>query len=678
MTAAEVEQATDRRAALVPALVAMDLDGTLLRSDGTLSGGSVAALTSAAATGLRVVFATARPVWAAVPVVRDAGAGDYLISSNGAVVSEMASGRVVRTTAMPASVAGAVAAALAVRCPEAVWAADRVADRIVSPSWPDLLASTAERVVRAEHVPPGAGVLCLMVVGCPAELGHEVAREFGVGCTSSSAGLLEFSAPGADKRSALLWVLERLGLPADRVVAYGDAPNDLAMLGVAGTSVAVGNAHEDVRRAAGVVVASNDEDGVARHLEELTRQARTRRTPEGLSMIVSAYGSAPEVPAADWDSLRDRATTYSASGWLGVREEELPGSGAGRHLVARDAHGPAAGMETYAFTEPPHRLYAPTFLLEGLVDDDRAAAYEREPFVFGAGWSEFRGQIPVRPGLSEAGRAAAVGALAADTLAWAADRQAHLLSYLYLPLEQALDVARAHADAEPVVVLQDVENVLRTDWADFSDYLAWLPRNRRTRVRRELRDFEESGRKVRECALAEVVDVIAPLNNALMQKYGHTWFSLERALAVYDRQARHLSADSSVLLVEDEGRPAAFALRYRRDDRLYSRVVGFDYDLPNRSDYFNILMYDAVRNGAERGIAEINLGVGTYEAKLGRGALPVPLYSVFVGVREPLPVTAQAVRAHNRRKVTAFAEESGRFVVGGLDVEAWMPERGSE
>ncbi|HEX6340197.1 GNAT family N-acetyltransferase [Umezawaea sp.] len=661
-----------------PALVVTDLDGTLLRSDGSLSGRSVAALVSVAEAGLRVVFATARPVWAAVGVVQAARSGDFLISSNGAVVSEVASGRVVRTTAMSAEVAGAVVAALAARCPEAVWAVDRVADRIVSPAWPNVLASTSARLSRADRVPPGAGVLCLMVVGCPRELGHEVAREFGVGCTSSSAGLLEFSAPGADKRSALLWVLDRLGLSAERVVAYGDAPNDLALLGVAGTAVAVANADAAVLLAADAVVASNDEDGVARHLEELTRQTGPRRTPEGQSMILSAYDSAAEVPATEWDSLRDRATTYSASGWLGVREEELPGSGVGRHLVARDATGAAAGLETYAFTEPPHRLYAPTFLLEGLVDEDRAVAYEREPFVFGAGWSEFRGQVPVRPGLPAADRASAVGALAADTLAWAADRNAHLLSYLYLPLEEALDVARAHADAEPVVVLQDVENVLRTDWADFADYLAWLPRNRRTRVRRELRDFQESGRKVRECALAEVVDVIAPLNNALMQKYGHTWYSLERALAVYDRQARHLSADSSVLLVEDEGRPAAFALRYRRDDRLYSRVVGFDYDLPNRSDYFNILMYDAVRTGAERGIAEINLGVGTYEAKLGRGALPVPLYSVFVGVREPLPVTARAVEEHNRRKVTAFAEEFGRFVVGGLDAEAWMPERGSE
>lgn len=467
-------------------------------------------------------------------------------------------------------------------------------------------------------------------------------------------------------------MLARRGTAPGNAVCYGDAPNDLGMFEVAGTAVAVAGAAPEVLCAADAVIAGNDEDGVAAQLEEL--MIRNRRTPEGRSMKLTAYHRAAEIPGQEWDSLRERGTTYSASGWLGVREEELPETATARHLIAADDDGAVAGLETYAFTEPPHRLYAPTFLLDGIVDAERARAYEREPYVIGAGWSEFRGQVPVRPGLPPADRAAAVDALTADTLTWAVDQGAHLLSYLFLPLDQAHEVARAHAEADPVVVLQDVENVLRTDWS-FDDYLAYLPRNRRTRVRRELREFAESGRTIREVELAEVVDVIAPLNNALMQKYGHTWYSLERALDVYHRQAGHLSADSSVLLVEDEGRPAAFALRYRRDDGIYSRVVGFDYDLPNRADYFKVLMYEAVRTGAERGLSQIGLGLGTYEAKLGRGAQPVPLYSVFVGVREPVPADPSAVAAHNRRKVDEFAEQFGRFVVGGVDFETWLPER---
>ena len=396
-------------------------------------------------------------------------------------------------------------------------------------------------------------------------------------------------------------------------------------------------------------------------------------------MIVSAYQGAEPGMAADWDSLRERATTYSASGWLGVRQEELPDGAAAHHLIARDATGqPVAGMEVYAFTAVPHRLYAPSFLLDGLLPAGTLADLDEQPFVIGAGWSEFRGQLPVRPGLSDDQRATATAALAAENRAWAGERGASMLAYLYLPLEQAEEVARAHADDNPVVVFQDVENVLSTSWESFDDYLAWLPRNRRTRVRREVRDFHESGRKIRECGLDEVVDVIAPMNNALMQKYGHDWFSLERALAVYDRQARYLAADSSVLLVEDDHqRPVAFALRYRRDERMYSRVVGFDYEQPNRSDYFTILLYEPIRTGAARGVTEFNLGLGTYEAKLGRGALPVPLYSVFVGAGRELRIEPDTVTRHNERRVTEFTDQFGRFVVGGLDSRCWLPGNGN-
>ena len=56
------------------------------------------------------------------------------------------------------------------------------------------------------------------------------------------------------------------GVAAADVVAFGDMPNDLAMLGWAGRGVAVANAHHDVLAAADEITASNDDDGVARFL----------------------------------------------------------------------------------------------------------------------------------------------------------------------------------------------------------------------------------------------------------------------------------------------------------------------------------------------------------------------------------------------------------------------------
>ena len=59
------------------------------------------------------------------------------------------------------------------------------------------------------------------------------------------------------------------GVAADQVVAFGDMPNDGALLGWAGTGVAMGNAHPDLMAIADRVTAGNDQDGVARVLEQL-------------------------------------------------------------------------------------------------------------------------------------------------------------------------------------------------------------------------------------------------------------------------------------------------------------------------------------------------------------------------------------------------------------------------
>jgi hydroxymethylpyrimidine pyrophosphatase-like HAD family hydrolase len=81
--------------------------------------------------------------------------------------------------------------------------------------------------------------------------------------------LLEISASGVSKASALARLCETHEIDRRDVIAFGDMPNDLPMLAWAGHSVAVANAHPDVRAAADELTASNDEAGVARVLERL-------------------------------------------------------------------------------------------------------------------------------------------------------------------------------------------------------------------------------------------------------------------------------------------------------------------------------------------------------------------------------------------------------------------------
>ena len=76
-------------------------------------------------------------------------------------------------------------------------------------------------------------------------------------------------APGISKADGLARHAARLGVGADRVIAFGDMPNDLSMFQWAGLAFAVGNAHPSVIAVADGVIGSVEEDGVAVFLETL-------------------------------------------------------------------------------------------------------------------------------------------------------------------------------------------------------------------------------------------------------------------------------------------------------------------------------------------------------------------------------------------------------------------------
>ena len=75
--------------------------------------------------------------------------------------------------------------------------------------------------------------------------------------------LVEATAAGVDKGSGLQRLLEHLGVPAEAVLAVGDHDNDLPMFEVAGLTVAMGQAEENVRGVADWVAPSVTDDGVA-------------------------------------------------------------------------------------------------------------------------------------------------------------------------------------------------------------------------------------------------------------------------------------------------------------------------------------------------------------------------------------------------------------------------------
>jgi Cof subfamily protein (haloacid dehalogenase superfamily) len=258
-------------------LVATDLDGTLLHSDGTVTDRTRTAIGELERRGVAVVFVTGRPVrWMRQPfhLVGDHG---LAICSNGAVVYDVPGRAVARAQPIDDATVLEVAEALRETVPGTTFAVERLGGFDHEPGYfvegdvgyrPDLPAGPLEAVLDGQAVK----MLARHRTIPPTDYWAQVDELVGglVTTTWSSLGsLVEMSALGVTKASTLQVVCEERGIAPDEVVAFGDMPNDTAMLAWAGTSYAMAGAHESARLAAGRVAPGNDEDGVAAVLEDL-------------------------------------------------------------------------------------------------------------------------------------------------------------------------------------------------------------------------------------------------------------------------------------------------------------------------------------------------------------------------------------------------------------------------
>lgn len=272
-----------------PRLVATDLDGTLLRTDGTVSARTARALAHAEAAGVLVVFVTARPHrWLADLAPHVAGHG-VALCANGASVVDVATLQVLEQHGMGPDVVRAVAAALRAR-----WGADHVhlaveradgfaAEQGFVDNHPlprdartvarveDLLDAPVLKLLVRTDAEPTAG--WEFVAGLTAAVG-----DLAVVADSGAHGLGEISGPGVTKAAGLARFAADRGVLAADVWAVGDAPNDLPMLAWAGVAFAVRNAHAPVLAAADHHLPANDDDGVAVLLEHAAALA-ARPTP---------------------------------------------------------------------------------------------------------------------------------------------------------------------------------------------------------------------------------------------------------------------------------------------------------------------------------------------------------------------------------------------------------------
>ncbi|WP_194907326.1 HAD family hydrolase [Catenulispora rubra] len=266
-----------------PQVIATDLDRTLLRSDGTTSVRTRAALDLAMERGAQVIAVTARPIRWLDRLKPCFGRLPHVIASNGAVCYDLASGVAYDARPFEAATVAKLLAGVRAAVPGARFALEtqdgmvREADYELSPF--DLDGDDAgRRVVPYEDLPEAvAGAPLLKILAADrsrnsADMYAEALPAVGtLGqlTYSTNRGVLELGPPGVDKASTLAaWCAAR-GIGAADVVTFGDMPNDIPMLRWAGRSWAVANAVDAAKDAATSIAASNDEDGVAQVIEEL-------------------------------------------------------------------------------------------------------------------------------------------------------------------------------------------------------------------------------------------------------------------------------------------------------------------------------------------------------------------------------------------------------------------------
>lgn len=285
-----------------PSLVVSDLDGTLLTSADRVSVRTREVIGRMVGHGVRFIPASGRPARWMLPVIEQLGISPVCVCANGAVVYDAATDRITYAAELAPAVLRRVTRAIAAATDPVLaqrglgpvsFAVERTGtsafDRVeelfaVEPAYPhawdtdehsvqtrdELFAAPAVKLlVRHEHMnSPDMFDLVNPVVD-PADA--HVTWSF-------HGGLLEVNVPGVTKLSGLAHALgdasgTEVGADAvpridpAEVIAFGDMPNDLAMLRWAGRGVAMGNAVAEVVAATDHRTASNDEDGVAQVLE---------------------------------------------------------------------------------------------------------------------------------------------------------------------------------------------------------------------------------------------------------------------------------------------------------------------------------------------------------------------------------------------------------------------------
>ena len=266
-------------------VIAMDLDGTALNHQKQLTERTRAAIQNAAKSGIQIVVATGRTFSSLAPEVLAMPEITCAITSNGAVVNRIPDGAVLLHNYPNPETVSEIAGMIQgekidteVCTGGQAYIGQSYYDRVLEGKTnrdvqyvkttrhpvPDIYQFLLEHRVAIENINLNFKTL---------EEKQQWQQRFqklpGVTPTSSFLFTVELGGATTSKAHALQALLDEWKMTSRQVMAFGDSENDLGMIQLAGIGVAMANGMEEVRQAADILAESNEEDGVAKIIEQL-------------------------------------------------------------------------------------------------------------------------------------------------------------------------------------------------------------------------------------------------------------------------------------------------------------------------------------------------------------------------------------------------------------------------
>jgi Cof subfamily protein (haloacid dehalogenase superfamily) len=257
-------------------LVATDLDGTLLRSDDTVSERTREALAAVAVAGAAHLVVTGRAVPWTRHILDELGYEGLAVCGQGAQLYDAGARRLLTSVTLDRQLAGLALAKIEAEVGPLALAASRDGvdgDVLIGPGY--RVQGQLKAVPFTDVAELWAAPLTKMYIQHPDLTDDELASAARVAAgglvsiVMAGEGIVEILPLGLSKATGLSLAARRLGVKATDTIAFGDMPNDIPMFAWSAHGVAMANAHDELKAVADEVTSSNEEDGIAVVLERL-------------------------------------------------------------------------------------------------------------------------------------------------------------------------------------------------------------------------------------------------------------------------------------------------------------------------------------------------------------------------------------------------------------------------